>query len=144
MGHPTQSEEWLEEVSAELSLKEEKDRSQEKRKGMGVRRQHEKDSKGRHTHSGDRDNAARWLEMTLVRQTWMCKLVGHVDWISQCHFSRGPAWSDVSLEQTSLASGYGMAEAKEGWSKTHRLRKHQWGLGQVCVGAGFYHLTEHN
>lgn len=51
MGHPTQSEEWLEEVSAELSLKEEKDRSQEQRKGTEVGRQHEKGSKERHTRS---------------------------------------------------------------------------------------------
>lgn len=53
MGHPTQSEERLEEVSAELSLKEEKDRNQEQRerKGMGVGRQHEKGSKERHTRS---------------------------------------------------------------------------------------------
>lgn len=66
MGRPTQPEKWLEEVSAELSLKE-KDSSQEKKKGMGVGRQHRKGKEGRHTCNVDRDNPAGWLEMTLQR-----------------------------------------------------------------------------
>lgn len=58
---------WLEEVSAELSFKEEKGRSQEKRKGMEMDRQHRKGEEGRHTCSVNRDNPAGWLEMTLER-----------------------------------------------------------------------------
>lgn len=33
--------------------------------------------------------------------------------------------------------GYGMAEAKGGRSKTHRLRKHQWELGQCAWELAF-------
>lgn len=33
--------------------------------------------------------------------------------------------------------GYGMAEAKGGQSKTHRLRKHQWELGQCAWELAF-------